>query len=170
MNNLSKTKTIVLTALFAAMIFLTTAYLFHIPTGASGYIHLGDAFVYLAASILPGPYGLIAASIGGGMADILTGNAVWAIPTMLIKPAMAFCFTEKGKSIICKRNTIAVFIAGIICIAGYYLAEGFIYGNFVAPMAGIGFNSIQAIGSAIVYLTIGFALDKVKAREKLARN
>ena len=36
-------------AMLAAVIALTTAYLFHIPVGGNGgYIHIGDAFVYLA--------------------------------------------------------------------------------------------------------------------------
>ena len=55
----------IVTALFAAMICLTTAYLFHIPVGtAGGYIHLGDAFIYLAAAFLPTPYAMAAAGIG----------------------------------------------------------------------------------------------------------
>ena len=60
-------------AMFAAMITLTTAYLFHIPIGANGgYIHFGDAFIYLAASLLPMPYACAAAAIGGGLADFLS--------------------------------------------------------------------------------------------------
>lgn len=38
-------------AMFAAMVTVTTAYLFHIPIGSNGgYIHVGDAFIYLAAA------------------------------------------------------------------------------------------------------------------------
>ena len=45
------TKQLTFSAVFAALIFVTTAYLFHIPTGFNGgYVHLGDAFIYLAAS------------------------------------------------------------------------------------------------------------------------
>ncbi|CDG01693.1 ECF transporter S component [Clostridium chauvoei] len=59
MNNMDKTKRIVLTALFAAIICITTAFIFHIPTGMNGgYIHIGDAFIYIAASLLPTPYAI----------------------------------------------------------------------------------------------------------------
>ena len=45
------------TALFAALICITTAYIFHIPVGANGgYVHVGDALIYLAAAVLPAPY------------------------------------------------------------------------------------------------------------------
>ena len=46
-------KYITLTGLFAALITLFTAYVFHIPMGFNGgYIHLGDALIYLAAVLL----------------------------------------------------------------------------------------------------------------------
>lgn len=57
---------ITVTGLFAAMIALMTAYIFHIPYGANGgYIHFGDALIYIAAVLLPRPYALAAAAIGG---------------------------------------------------------------------------------------------------------
>lgn len=58
---------ITVTAVFAAMITLMTAYIFHIPTGMNeGYIHFGDALIYVAAAILPLPYACAAGAIGGG--------------------------------------------------------------------------------------------------------
>ena len=66
-----KQRYLVLSAMFAAIIALTITYLFHIPTGVTGYIHLGDAFIYLAGSFLPAPYACAAAALGGGLADIM---------------------------------------------------------------------------------------------------
>ena len=43
-------KNIVLTGLLAAMMFFTTAYILHIPIVGGGYVHLGDAVLYMAAS------------------------------------------------------------------------------------------------------------------------
>lgn len=69
---------ITVTGLFAAMIALMTAYIFHIPYGANGgYIHFGDALIYIAAVLLPRPYALAAAAIGGGLADLMTAP-MWA--------------------------------------------------------------------------------------------
>ena len=55
-----------LTAMFAALIMLVTAYIMHIPTGFNnGYIHLGDTMIYIAAAMLPTPYAFVAAAMGG---------------------------------------------------------------------------------------------------------
>ena len=43
---------VVMAALFAAIITVVTASVLHIPTG-NGYIHLGDSFIFLAASPAP---------------------------------------------------------------------------------------------------------------------
>ena len=77
------------TALFAALICVTTAYIFHIPFGVNGgYVHIGDSLIYLAAAFLPTPYAMFAGAIGGGLASILglagTGSGITIIPgTML---------------------------------------------------------------------------------------
>ena len=54
----------ILTALFAAMTFALT-FSVRIPMPSGGYIHLGDAMIYLSACILPFPYAIAAAGIGG---------------------------------------------------------------------------------------------------------
>jgi uncharacterized repeat protein (TIGR04002 family) len=150
------------TGLFAALIFLVTAYLFHIPTPATGgYIHLGDAFVYLAASLLPLPYSVAAAGIGEGLSDLLTGSAAYALPTFLIKSAMALCFTAKGKTLLTRRNRIATVPAGLICVGGYYLTEIFLLHSVTAPLAEIPANLVQALASAVIYLLLGKAFDRV---------
>ena len=66
------------TALFAAAITVMTAYMLHIPIPTGGYIHLGDALIYLAACLLPAPYAAAAAAIGAGMADLLTAP-MWVL-------------------------------------------------------------------------------------------
>ena len=68
-NNTSK---LTMTGLFAAMITVMTAYICHIPYGANGgYIHFGDALIYMAAVFIPRPNALTAAAKGGGLGDFL---------------------------------------------------------------------------------------------------
>ena len=169
MNQSKSTRLYVTTALFAAMIFLVTAYLLHIPTPATGgYIHLGDAFIYLAASMLPTPFAIAAGGIGEALSDLLTGGAVYALPTLLIKSAMVLCFSSVGKKMITKRNIAATVFAGIICIGGYYLTEVIIYHSFLSPLVEIPANLIQAGASAVIYLMIGNAFDRMKIRDRIA--
>lgn len=159
----------VLAALFGALIFVVTAYVLHIPIPATGgYVHLGDAFLYLAASILPAPYAVAAASIGEALSDALTGSVAYAIPTLIIKAAMALCFSPNGTSILTKRNAVASAAAGVICVGGYYVTEIFLTRSFVVPLASIPANLLQAAASAVLYLVAGRALDGAKVKKNLA--
>ena len=89
------TTRMVTTGLFAAMITVMTAYICHIPYGANGgYIHFGDALIYVAAVFLPRPYALAAAAIGGGLADLLTAP-MWAPATIIIKMLITLPITSK---------------------------------------------------------------------------
>ena len=61
-------KYLTLTAVYAAVIYIFTAYL-HIPHW-TGYVHVGDGVLYLASSMLPPWYAAAAGAIGAGAADI----------------------------------------------------------------------------------------------------
>ena len=159
---------LVTAAVFAAIIFLTTAYLFHIPTGFNGgYIHLGDTFVYLVACILPTPYAMAAASIGAALSDGLTGSAIYVIPTLIIKAILVLYFTSKSSNIINKRNIVALFLAGITGLLGYYLAESIMFHNFIAPLFEIPIGSIQPIASGILFVVVGMSLDKSGLKKRI---
>ncbi len=160
-------KNIVLTALFAAIIAVTTAYILHIPIGTNGgYIHVGDCFIYLAACFLPLPYAMLAGAIGGGLADLMTAP-IWILPTVIIKAILVLPFSSKGDKVLNKRNVIALFIASIITCGGYYVAESIMFGNWIAPLASMGFGLIQAGGSGILFIIVGAALDKANIKNRL---
>lgn len=157
-----------LTALFAATICLMTAYIFHIPTGINGgYIHLGDAFIYLAACILPTPYAMAAGAIGGGMADLLTAPA-WMPATLIIKMLITVPFTAKKEQIITVRNILSLILGILLTILGYYIAEGIMFGTWSLAVflpSAIG-NLIQGSGSAVVFLFFAMALDKMNFKKR----
>ena len=157
---------VVVTALFAAMITIMTAYICHIPVGVNGgYVHFGDALIYLAASILPAPYAIAAAAIGGGLADLLTAPA-WAVSTVVIKSLITIPFTAKGGRILVKRNVAAIFVSGILTTLGYYLAESVMFGSWAAFLMSVSGSLIQAGGSAVVYLVLAAALDKAHIKTR----
>lgn len=157
-------KYLVLTALFAAMTYVLIAFL-HINTN-QGYFHFGDGMIYIAASLLPMPYAMAAGAIGGGLSDLLSGYAIWVLPTALIKAATAACFSRKNEKMICVRNLIALIPALVICVGGYYLAGGLLYGDFKAALIDIPTNIIQSLGSAVLFVLIGLALDRAGFKKK----
>lgn len=162
----NKLKYLTLTGLMAAMITIMTAYICHIPTGINGgYIHFGDAIIYLAATLLPTPYALAAAAIGGGVADLLTAP-IWAPATILIKMMIALPFTCKSTKIITPHNVAAAVIAYFISGVGYFFAECLLFDAKVAFIASMSGSLIQSGGSAIFFILFGLALDKTHLKTK----
>ena len=159
------TRRLCVTALFAAIIYVFTAYI-HVPSH-TGYTHVGDAFLYLAACILPAPYAAAAGAIGAGLADLLSGYGIWAPGTVIIKALTAFCFTSKRESLVNKRNILGIVPALVLCVGGYYLYEAIITGNFAAPALGIPGYLTQVALSSVVYVLLGHALDRVERKKKL---
>ena len=155
-------QTLVLTALFAAIIFIFTAYILHIPF-LTGYIHFGDTFIYLAASLLPPPYAVAAAAIGAGLSDLLT-FPIWVGPTLLIKSLTALCFSSKTTRIVCKRNILGVVLAFFISVIGYYIATGLLFQDWLIPMIRLGTDIVPPLVCAVLYLALGRILDQMKIR------
>ncbi len=154
----ARIRRLTMTAVLAALIFLATAYLPRIPF-PGGYVHIGDAVIFLAASLLPAPWAMAAGAIGAGLADLLTGYALWAPATVVIKALSALFFTAKKDRMLCRRNLLAIVFAGILCVGGYYLWEVLLTGSFAAPLASIYFNLGQAAANGILYIVIAFVVD-----------
>ena len=104
---------------------------------------------------------------GAFLADCLTGFAVWAPGSVIIKALTLLFFTRKEDKVINLRNSLALLPATIMCVGGYYLYESLIYSNFVAPLSAIPASLIQSLASAIVYVAIGLAVDKMKLKSKI---
>ena len=154
------------TALFAALICITTAFICHIPFGVNGgYIHLGDTLIYLAAALLPTPYAIAAAAIGGALADLLTAP-MWMFATLIIKALLPIMFTKKKATLINIRNVAGIFSAGLISIVGYCIAEVILYGSKAALIASVTSSLIQAIGSGVLFIVIGLSFDKTNLKSK----
>ena len=160
-----KVQLMCITGFFTALVFVVTAYL-HIPTN-NGYIHVGDGLIYLAACLLPWHYAMVVGAGGAFLADCLTGFAVWAPGSVIIKALTVLLFSSKKDKVINLRNSLAVLPATIVCVGGYYLYESLIYGNFVSPLAGIPASVTQSVASAIVFIAFGIAVDKMKLKLKI---
>ena len=159
------TKLMCMSGIFSALVFVITAYL-HIPT-YNGYVHCGDGFIFIAACMLPMPYSIVVGVLGGMLADLLTGYAIWAPGSMIIKGLLALLFTCKSNKIITKRNLIMLLPAALISAAGYYLYEALITGSFIASLAGIPGSFVQALASSIAYVVMGMAMDRYDVKKKL---
>ena len=158
------------TAIFTAIIVLATS-IIKFSTGlGEGYIHLGDSMIYLTACVLPFPYCIVAGALGGALADIISGFAIWSIPTAVIKflNALPFVFFCKKSKILCKQTISMTIVSGIITILGYFVAECILYSVASATLSLLG-NTIQAVASGIIFIIMAHTLDKINFKSKITK-
>ncbi len=159
-----KTERLVLTALMTSLILIGTM-MFKIPVPMTqGYVHLGDAMIFLAVMILGRRDGTIASALGSALGDIIGGYAFWAPWTLVIKGLMGLVTALLLSKVSEKHQTglrIASMTAGgFVMVAGYLVAERFIYGNWATAVISIPWNIAQfAVGIAVALL-IGRGLEK----------
>ena len=166
MSQRENLRLLVTAALFAAAITVMTAYMLHIPIPTGGYIHLGDALIYLAACLLPVPCAAAAAAIGAGLADLLTAP-MWVLPTLVIKVVVVLFFTSRGEKLLCRRNLAAVVLAGLFSPAAYALAGCAMAGTMAAFAPQFLGTLVQGIGSGALFLVIAPGLDGVKLKARM---
>ena len=171
MRNDDRTAKLMMTAMMTALILMATLFL-KIPI-AVGYIHLGDAMIFLAAMMLPKKHACLAGTLGAALADIMGGFSIWAPWTVVIKLLMVLimhsALTRAANSHSSVKLPIAeligFIISGIISVTGYYIAEGFLYGNWTAPLIGVPFNLLQAAVGAILAVVISTMLYRTPMRD-----
>lgn len=170
-TNSLKIRRIAVSGLFAALIYILTAYL-HIPTGA-GYTHAGDGIIYLAACVLPTPYAVAASALGGALADGLTGFVVWMPATIVIKALTALFFSNKTEKILCLRNLLGIIPSLILCVVGYSLYEGIVMAKgfsgaaIIAAFGQTPAYCIQVAASSVLFIVVAVALDKAHFKKMI---
>ncbi len=158
-QSVSKTRILVHAALGIALVFVCTAFVnVRLPIAANGgLIHLGNVPLFIIA-ILYGRYlGALAGGFGMALFDVVGGWFLWAPFTLIIVGLMGYivgAICEKHRSM--TAYALALTAACLIKVAGYYGAEGIIYGNWLAPLTSIPGNLVQiGVASGVVLPVVG---------------
>ncbi|OQB22388.1 MAG: Thiamine precursor transporter HmpT [Firmicutes bacterium ADurb.Bin182] len=161
-----KIQKIVLSGLLCAVITLLTMFVsFPIPGVTGAYVNAGDAGVYLAGFLLGGPLGALCAGVGSALADLLLGFAMYAVPTFIIKGAVALITALLLKKFSGWSRIFALLIAGALIPAGYFLWEWlFLYG-FETALVSVPFNLIQYAGGILVGFILINALERIQKKQ-----
>lgn len=163
-----KTMDLIITAMLIALVFLSTFFLnIKLPIAANGgLVHLGTAMLFIA-SILFGPKkAALAGAIGMGLFDIVGGWTLWAPITIVARGLQGYIVGKiawsKGRNATSNAfNVIATIVSIPFMIAVYYIGEGILYGNWIAPLASIPGDLVQNILGIIVAVPVCVALKKV---------
>ena len=166
------TQNMVVTSLMMGLIIVCTMFIkIPIPL-TTGYVHLGDAMIYLSVLLLGWRYSALAAAFGSTLGDLLSGFAMWAPWTFAIKGGMAliagviiFSFSRNNRKPTLANNLTAMIPAGIFMVVGYFLAEGIMYGNWIAPWLGVPWN----IGQFVVGILLAIVIQKALGKTNILR-
>lgn len=130
MNELVKRKNAVLQislmSIMSALVMVGTL-IVRIPNMMGGYFNVGDVMIFVTALTF-GPFvGGVAGGLGSAFADLI-GFPVFVLPTLVIKGLeglIAGLITDKKRVF---RDVLAVIIAGVEMVTGYFLVELYLYG------------------------------------------
>jgi uncharacterized membrane protein len=137
--------------LMAALVAVAT-FAVQVPIPATkGYLNFGDIMIFASALTFGPVVGGFAGGVGSALSDIAGGYASTYAPfTLIIKGTegiIAGLIAKKGSK---KRNVLAVAVAGVEMVSGYFLAEFFGLSLGWAAATEVPFNIFQiAIGGAI---------------------
>lgn len=151
------TKDIALTAMSLVLVFVFTYVVnIRLPIAANGgLVHLGNVPLFVAAILFGKRTGMIAGGLGMALFDLFSGWTLWAPFTLVIVGLMGWvvgAVTEKKKTF--PHYILAMVLACIIKIVGYYIAEAIIYSNWIIPVSSIPGNLVQIGVAAVVVLVV----------------
>lgn len=168
--NDKKIRKLVFTALLAALTCVATMVI-QIPAPVSGYVNLGDCLVLLSAFLLGPWYGAAAAGIGSMLADLLSGFAIYAPGTLVIKAIMAIAAALLYRALPVKRGilraTVGGIVAEIIMIVGYLFYGLVLSESFAASLAGVPGNAVQGVVGLVLGVLLTEVLKKTPLWDKI---
>lgn len=159
------TKDMVLAGMGIALVFVATLINIKLPIGQGGLIHLGNVPLFLFAIIYGKKIGAMAGAFGMGLFDLMGGWTPWAPATFIIVGLMGYTvgvIAEKKDDL--TGYTLAIILACAIKVAGYYVAEALIYGNWVQPVLSVPGNLMQIAVAAVIVLPLAKNLKKALRR------
>lgn len=159
------TKKIVTASILAALVCVATM-IIKIPSPFKGYINLGDGIVLISGWLLSPAYGFLAAGIGSGLADILSGYVLYAPVTFIVKGVMALV-AYWGFSLLHKKlgtqfsRIISGVLSEICMVLGYFVFEAILYGIAAAAM-NITANIVQGVAGVVIGTVLMQLFEKYK--------
>ena len=168
METKNRTKTLVVTSMLAALIFVIT-FLIAIPVpSTSAYVNIGDSVIYCAGMLVGGPWAAAAAGIGSALADWAFGVPVYIPATLIIKALMGFTCALIMKNGQFPRFVLACVTGGAIMVVGYGLYEAVFMGGWGYITVTLIPNLIQWAGGVAGGLALYYPVKRIAAAAKLS--
>lgn len=158
----NNTKTMVTAGLMAAFTCIATM-IIQIPTPTMGYVHMGDSLVILSGIILGPVLGGFTAGLGSMLADLLSGYAIYVIPTFVIKFVCAFLsgtLFYRLKKLYGGHTSLLFITAGLF--AEINMVFGYALNKLVQTMFLAGSYSGETFGAGLANAVAGLFPDSLQ--------
>ena len=161
-RSVSPTARLALCGMMSALIFVATYFVKLPMVMTNGYVHLGDGFILLAASLL-GWSAVPAAAIGSMLADLMGGYAVYLLPTFLIKGAVAAVAVVALRTRHEWLRVLGLIAAEAVMVGGYFLVEWLFLGYGLAgASASLLGNAMQGLSGVVIGLLLIPLMKRIK--------
>lgn len=173
-NYLKNRKTIFnmsITAVFAAISIVVTAFGAIPIVNGQGYFNFGDLFTFVIAALVHPLIGGAVGGLSGLIADLMAGYGTYAPFTLVIKFIMGVAsgylfrllvkFNKPTKLHLTWKSVVSFIIGGLI-MAFLYMCADFIMFDQNTAFVNVGFNVLQGTLNAIIGCVIFVALFAVK--------
>ncbi len=158
-----KTKEIVFTAVFIAVVMVTTTFT-SIPITGKGYLNAGDVVVMGLATITPLPIAMVVGGIGSALADAaVPGAQIYILGTLVIKMIEAATAHLLYRHLPKPFNQFVPFILGatlMVILYGFY--EYILTGNLNSILYTMVLNIPQGLFGAALAIVLTPILQKIK--------
>ncbi|MEI4463456.1 ECF transporter S component [Exiguobacterium sp. A1_3_1] len=165
----TRTRQLVITAMSIALVLVATLFInIKLPIASSGgLVHMGTAMLFLIAILFGPRTALIAGAIGMGLFDLISGWTLWAPFTIVARGLQGYivgriAWSSRYKGDNPGLNIFAMIVSAPVMLAVYYVCEGILYSNWVAPTASIPGNITQNVLGILVAIPVGIALKKTR--------
>ncbi len=176
LHSVSLAKHVAFSALFAALCCIASM-LIVVPL-PNGYFNTGDVFVLLSGWFLGPIYGSFAAAIGSALADLLSGYALYAPVTFVVKGVdalLAYTVWSFLKKICGEKmpnlfsRAVSALVGEFCMVFGYFLFECVLYGFGGATASLVG-NVLQGGCCGVCALLLVCVLYPLKTIKTLFPN
>ncbi|WP_131503596.1 ECF transporter S component [Exiguobacterium sp. s166] len=165
----TRTRQLVITSMSIALVFVATFFInIKLPIAANGgLVHMGTAMLFLIAILFGPRTAMIAGAVGMGLFDIMSGWALWAPFSFVGRGLQGFivgwiAWTYGRQGTKPGINLLAMIASVPAMLAVYYICEGILYSNWVAPALSIPGNITQNVVGILVAIPVGIALKKTR--------
>ena len=163
-----RTLDLVITSMLIALVFVATLLLnIKLPiTANGGLVHLGTGMLFVVAIVFGPKKGAIAAAVGMGLFDLVSGWTLWAPFTFLTRGLQGYIVGKiawsKGRYGTSSRFNLAAMIASVpFMLGGYYICETVLFSSWIVPAASIPGNIVQNIVGICVALPACLVLKRI---------